>query len=88
MGLKKKAEQNEIHRKEMLYKTNKGVIKNKLVEKLAKDAPDLLNNAALEYLRNDWNSNIKCTLPESLDAIGHHDKLREKMVKLKYIVQF
>lgn len=88
VGFTTKAQTDEIHFKENLCKSKKGKQRNKNITELARDAPGSLCNAALEYLRTDWSSKIKHTLPESLDAIGSHDKLREKMVKLKYIVQF
>jgi hypothetical protein len=58
-----------------------------LVSELVNSAPESLNNDALEYLRTDWDSHIKHNFPDFLEAITSQDGLREKMVKLKYIVQ-
>jgi len=59
----------------------------KFIADLAKDAPKFLNHCSLEYLRTDWNENVKYTLPDHLEAIRPQDELREKLVKLRYIVQ-
>jgi len=59
----------------------------KFIADLAKDAPKFLNHSSLEYLRTDWNENVKYTLPDHLEAIRPQDELREKLVKLRYIIQ-